>query len=44
MSLAEKNNLTAEEYLNGEETAEFKHEYQNGEVWAMAGSTDNHAS
>jgi Uma2 family endonuclease len=44
MSLAEKIILTAEEYLKGEETADFKHEYQNGEVWAMAGATDNHVT
>lgn len=44
MSLAEKIILTAEEYLQGEETADFKHEYQNGEVWAMVGATDNHVT
>jgi Uma2 family endonuclease len=44
MSLAEKIILTAEEYLKGEETADCKHEYQNGEVWAMAGATDNHVT
>jgi Uma2 family endonuclease len=44
MSLAEKIILTAEEYLKGEETADFKHEYQNGAVWAMAGATDNHVT
>jgi Uma2 family endonuclease len=44
MPLAEKITLTAEEYLQGEETADFKHEYQNGEVWAMAGATDNHVT
>lgn len=44
MSLAEKINLTAEEYLQGEETAEFKHEYLNGEVWAMVGATDAHVT
>lgn len=44
MLLAEKITLTAEEYLKGEETADCKHEYQNGEVWAMAGATDNHVT
>lgn len=44
MPLAEKISLTAEEYLNGGETAEFKHEYQNGEIWAMTGATDNHVT
>jgi Uma2 family endonuclease len=44
MPLAEKIILTAEEYLKGEETADCKHEYQNGGVWAMAGATDNHVT
>ncbi len=44
MSLAEKLTLTAEEYLQGEETAEFKHEYLDGEVWAMVGATDAHVT
>ena len=44
MSLAAKRILTAEEYLQGEDTAEFKHEYMNGEVWAMVGATDNHVT
>ena len=44
MSLAEKIILTAEQYLQGEETADFKHEFQDGEVWAMAGATDNHVT
>ncbi len=44
MSLAEKITLTAEEYLKGEETTDYKHEYQNGEVWAMVGATDNHVT
>lgn len=44
MSLAEKITLTAEDYLKGEETADCKHEYQNGEVWAMVGATDNHVT
>ena len=44
MSLAEKMFLTAEEYLQGEETADLKHEYQNGEVWAMVGATDSHVT
>ncbi|ESS66958.1 hypothetical protein MGMO_174c00240 [Methyloglobulus morosus KoM1] len=42
MLLAEKITLTAEEYLKGEETADFKHEYQNGEVWVMAGDSGSY--
>lgn len=41
---AEKIILTAEEYLQGEETADFKYEYQQGEVRAMVGATDNHVT
>jgi Uma2 family endonuclease len=44
MSLAEKITLTSEEYLKGEELADIKHEYQNGDVWAMVGATDNHVT
>ena len=35
MSIAEKIKLSEQEYLTGEETAEFKHEYINGEVWGL---------
>lgn len=44
MALAEKIILSAEDYLKGEENAEFKHEYQNGFVWAMAAATDTHVT
>jgi len=44
MALAEKLPLTAEEYLQGETAAAFKHEYMNGEVWAMVGASDAHVS
>jgi Uma2 family endonuclease len=33
---------TTEEYLALEEKAEYKHEYRNGEIVAMAGGTINH--
>lgn len=36
--------MSVEEYLQGEETAEFKHEYLRGEVWAMAGARDAHVT
>ncbi len=39
----EKNNLISkEEYLKGEITAEIKHEYVNGEIFAMVGCSENH--
>lgn len=34
--------LTAEEYLDGEELGEVKHEYVGGLVYAMAGATREH--
>jgi Uma2 family endonuclease len=36
--------LSPEEYLEWEEKSEIKHEYIDGEVYAMAGSSDNHAA
>jgi Uma2 family endonuclease len=36
--------LTPEEYLQLEETSSIKHEYINGEVYAMAGATDAHVT
>lgn len=43
MSLTYANNkISAEEYLRGELVAEFKHEFIDGEVYAMAGASGNH--
>lgn len=36
------NKITEEEYLQGELVAEFKHEFIDGEVYAMAGASGNH--
>ncbi len=36
------NNLTPEEYLQFEETSLIKHEYIDGQVYAMAGTKDTH--
>lgn len=36
--------LSTEEYLEWEEKRAVKHEYIDGEVYAMAGSSDNHAA
>jgi len=44
VSAAEKLTLTAEDYLQGEASAEYKHEYLNGEVWALVGATDAHVT
>jgi len=44
VSAAEKLTLTAEDYLQGEASAEYKHEYLNGKVWAMVGATDAHVT
>ena len=42
MSAIPKTKLTPEEYLEMERKAEFKSEYFNGEVFAMAGARRNH--
>jgi Uma2 family endonuclease len=43
MSLKYANNkITEEEYLQGELIAEFKHEFIDGEVYAMAGASEAH--
>jgi len=42
MSAIPKTKLTPEEYLEFERKAEFKSEYSNGEVFAMAGARRNH--
>lgn len=40
---AEALSITPEEYLEGEKVAEFRHEYIDGEIFAMAGGSDAHA-
>ena len=35
--------ITPEEYLEGEETSSVKHEYYDGQIYAMAGGTNAHA-
>ena len=34
--------ISEEDYLQGELLAETKHEYIDGEVYAMAGASENH--
>lgn len=40
----QSSNLTPEEYLQLEANSDIKHEYINGEVYAMAGATDTHVT
>ena len=35
--------LTPEEYLEGEENAEVRHEFVDGFVYAMSGTTEAHS-
>ena len=43
MSAATRPRYTIEEYVRIEEYANLKHEYLDGQVWAMAGGTPEHA-
>ena len=40
--IASPNYLTVEEYLAFERTSSVKHEYRHGQVYAMAGASNNH--
>jgi len=42
IALSNYNNLTPEEYLQFEEKSPIKHEYIEGQIYAMAGTTDIH--
>lgn len=42
IALSDHQPLTPEEYLALEQTSEIKHEYIDGEIYAMAGGTGNH--
>ncbi len=43
MGLAKlKTKISLEDYLEGEQISQTKHEYINGEVYAMAGASDRH--
>lgn len=44
MALAEKLKLSANDYLHGEAVASVKHEFLDGEVWAMVGASDAHVT
>lgn len=40
--VAERSKLPPEEYLAWERQQEYRHEYFDGEVFAMAGGSDRH--
>ncbi len=42
IALTDQSKLTQKEYLAAEEQSLVKHEYIDGKVYAMAGTTDNH--
>jgi Uma2 family endonuclease len=42
LALEEQKYFTVEEYLEYEEHSEFRHEFYQGELFAMAGGTTNH--
>ena len=42
LAVTEQKYFTVEEYLEYEEHSEFRHEYYQGELFAMAGGTTNH--
>lgn len=44
MGLAVRQRFTFEEYLQLEEISEVKHEFLEGQVWAMAGGSPEHAA
>ena len=42
LAVEERNFISVEEYLEGEKLSEVRHEYFDGEVFAMAGASDEH--
>jgi Uma2 family endonuclease len=44
IALSESSHLTPEEYLEWEQQQEIKHEYIDGEIYAMAGASDAHVT
>jgi len=41
-ALKQENFISEQEYLDGEKISEIKHEYIDGDVYAMAGTSENH--
>lgn len=44
MTTAEKLPVSVDDYLKGEQSAFYKHEYLNGDIWAMVGASDKHVT
>jgi len=44
IALQQSKDLSPEEYIEAEKTSQVKHEYHNGEVWAMAAPSDAHVT
>jgi hypothetical protein len=44
MATLANNPLTEEEYLRRERAAEFKSEFHDGQIFAMAGGSPNHTA
>lgn len=42
MDTATKLTITEQDYLDGELKSDVKHEYVDGQVWAMTGTSDDH--
>ena len=42
VELARKSKISAKDYLEGEKQTDIKHEYINGDVYAMGGASDRH--
>ena len=44
IAIQQSDNLSPEEYLEAEKSSPVKHEYRDGEVYAMAGASDEHVT
>jgi Uma2 family endonuclease len=44
IAIKQSDHLSAEDYLEAEKSSPVKHEYHNGEIYAMAGASDEHVT
>ena len=44
IAIKQSDYLSAEDYLEAEKSSPVKHEYHNGEIYAMAGASDEHVT